>query len=265
MAVFENVKKKKLQELGFTEEKVKTIHEELRLKDNEATLILYSSGKLLLQGKKSSVEKTAEKLKKAGVGRLSKQEHFRKETGWMIGSDETLKGDTFGGLVVAAVKADASLRKKLVELGVADSKSLADKEIIIIAEKIKKIVPCEIRSILPEEYNKDGSVTEMLNRMHQESAGYLAPGKHVVDKYPGCNVGDVQEEKAESKYVEVAAASILARAAALRQLDHLSIEAGFKIPKGSTHVRWALQESKEKGLPLKKFVKINFGNVKEFL
>jgi len=265
MVVFEKVKKKKLQELGFTEEKVKTIHEELRLKDNDAALILYNSGKLLLQGKKSSVEKTAEKLKKAGIGRISEQEYFRKETGWVIGSDETLKGDTFGGLVVAAVKADANLRKKLIELGAADSKLLADKEIIIIAEKIKRIVPCEIRSLLPEEYNKDGSITEMLNRLHLESAKYLAPGKHVVDKYPGCNVGDVQEEKAESKYVEVAAASMLARAAALKQLDHLSIEAGFKIPKGSTHVTWALKELKERKLPLKKFVKVNFKNVREFL
>jgi len=265
MVVFENVKKKKLLELGFEEEKVKTIHEDLRLKDGEAALVLYNSGKLLLQGKKSYVEKTAEKLRKAGVGRLAEKESFRKETGWVIGSDETLKGDTFGGLVVAAVKSDLGMRKKLEELGVADSKSLADKEIVQIAEKIKRLVPCEIRSLLPEEYNKDGSITEMLNRLHQESARYLAPGKHIVDKYPGCSVGDVQEEKAESKYVEVAAASILARAAALKQLDYLSIEAGFRIPKGSTHVKWALKELKDKNLSFKKFVKLNFSNVREFL
>ena len=265
MTVFTAVKKSKLKGLGFTEEKVKTIHEELRLKDKDVTLILYNSGKLLLQGKKSSLEKTVQKLHKAGVGRLSEPEYFRKETGWIIGSDETLKGDTFGGLVVAAVKADARLRKELIELGVADSKSLQDKEILVIAEKIKKIVPCEIKSLLPEEYNKNGSVTEMLNKLHLESARYLNPGKHVVDKYPGCNVGEIQEEKAESKYVEVAAASILARAAGLKQLDYLSIEAGFKVPKGSTHVKWALKELKDKGLPMKKFVKVGFRNVKEFL
>lgn len=265
MTVFEKIVKKKLKELRFKEEEIKTIHEELRLKDKDVTLILYNSGKLLLQGKKDQVKKTADKLLKAGVGRLSEPEKFRKESGWVIGSDETLKGDTFGGLVVAAVKADAKLRKKLQELGVADSKSLGDREIIIIAEKIKKLVPCEIKNLLPEEYNKDGSVTEMLNRLHLESARYLAPGKHVVDKYPGCSVGDIQEEKAESKYVEVAAASMLARAAALKQLNNLSILAGFKVPKGSTYVTWALKELKERGLPLKKFVKVNFGNVKEFL
>ena len=87
----------------------------------------------------------------------------------------------------------------------------------------------------------------------------------VVDKYPGCNVGDVQEEKAESKYVEVAAASILAREAALKQLNYLSVQAGFRTPKGSTHVRLALDELKERKLNLKKFVKIGFSNVKEFL
>ena len=30
----------------------------------------------------------------------------------------------------------------------------------------------------------------------------LFPGRHVVDKFPGCIVGDIQAEKAESKYVD---------------------------------------------------------------
>lgn len=265
MVVFEGVKKKELEKLSFSPEKSRTIYEDLRLTYNGVTLILYTSGKLLLQGKAEAMEKVAKKLQKAGIGKVATPEHFRNETGWIIGTDESLKGDTFGGLVVAAVKADSGLRRKLVELGVADSKELSDTEIFPLAENIKKIVPCEIKSVLPEEYNRFGSVTDLLNKLHQESARYLSPGKHVVDKYPGCTVGDVQEEKAESKYVEVAAASILARAAALKQLDYLSIEAGFRLPKGSTHVIWALRELKEKKLPFKKFVKVGFQNVKEFL
>ncbi len=265
MVVFEGVKKKELEKLSFSQEKSKTIYEDLRLTHNGVTLILYTTGKLLLQGKADAVEKVAKKLQKAGIGKLAASDHFRNEAGWVIGTDESLKGDTFGGLVVAAVKADSSLRKKLVELGVADSKKLSDPEIFPMAENIKKIVPCEIKSVLPEVYNSFGSVTHLLNKLHQESAHYLSPGKHVVDKYPGCIVGDIQEEKAESKYVEVAAASVLARAAALKQLDYLSIEAGFRLPKGSTHVTWALRELQEKKLPFRKFVKIEFRNVKEFL
>ncbi|MFH1276076.1 MAG: hypothetical protein ABIH82_03115 [Candidatus Woesearchaeota archaeon] len=269
MVILTKIKKGVLSKLtGFTKEQPKTIYEELRLNKNGVSLILYTSGKLLLQGSQHKVENMAEFLVKKGVGKLEKEEVFRKEVGIIIGSDETLKGDTFGGMVVAAVKADINARKKLMELGVADSKKLDDKEILPMAEKIKKITECQIISILPEEYNKHNknlNVTKMLDRLHFEAASYLSPGTHVVDKYPGCSVGDVMEEKAESKYVEVAAASILARAAGLQQFDFLSVQAGFPLPKGSTHVKLALQEVKDRGLDLNKFVKVEFNNVKEFL
>ncbi|MDO8510560.1 MAG: hypothetical protein Q7S55_00180 [Nanoarchaeota archaeon] len=266
MVVFEGVSKDNLLKLkGFSKEKPKTVHEELRLKKGEVSFILYSSGKLLLQGKNDAVEKEAKELEKRNIGERIAAENFRKEQGWIIGTDESLKGDTFGGLVVAGVKANDELRQKLVELGVADSKLLADKEVLPMAEKIKHLVPCEVKSILPEEYNKSGEVTALLNKLHQECADYLFPGKHVVDKYPGCTVGEVQVEHAESKYVEVAAASVLARAGALQQLDYLSSQAGFRLPKGSTHVKLALFELKERGLDFRKFVKVSFSNVKEFL
>ena len=267
MTVFTNVKKEDVLKLeGFAAEDPKTSYELLRLTKKGLTLILYTSGKLLLQGAEKQVEKLAEDIEKKRFGKRQKADHYRKEEGWYIGSDESLKGDTFGGLVVAAVKADDVLRKKLVELGVADSKKLSEQEVISLAKKIRMIAPCEIKSILPPEYNTfHGSVTEMLNAFHKEVAGYLLPGIHVVDKFPGCNAGTIMEEKAEDKYVEVAAASILARAAALDQLDFLSMEAGFPLPKGSTHVASALQELKEKGLEFSEFVKLHFSNVKEFL
>jgi len=184
---------------------------------------------------------------------------------WIIGSDEVLKGDTFGGIVVAAVKADKKIREKLTKLGVKDSKKLSDKIIIQLAAEIKKIATCEIKNLLPEEYNKHNGLTSLLNQLHKQAAKELAPGKHIVDKYPGCAVGDIIEEKAEDKYIEVAAASILARAAGLQQFDYLSKLAGFKLPMGSTHVKEALQELKNRNLDFSKFVKKDFRNVKEFL
>jgi len=266
MVVFQGIRKEQLQKLkGFKTEKQKTVHEELRLTKGEVSFILYDSGKLLLQGKPEAVEKAAKDLEKQGIKDRIVSEAFRKEQGWIIGTDESLKGDTFGGVVVAGVKANDELRRKLVELGVADSKTLADSEILLMAEKIKQLVPCEVKSILPEEYNKSGEITKLLNKLHQECADYLFPGKHIVDKFPGCLVGEMQVEKAESKYAEVAAASILARAGALQQLDFLSSQAGFRLPKGSTHVKLALFELKERGLEFRRFVKIDFANVKEFL
>jgi ribonuclease HIII len=264
MVVFTNVKKEDVEHLGDKEE-TKTIYEVLRMKYKGVMMILYTSGKLLLQGKKDKVEYVANLLRKGGIGKEMKSESFRKEIGWMIGSDETLKGDTFGGLVVAAVKADAKIREKLVELGVADSKKLSDSEILVMANKIKRIAGCEIKSILPTEYNRRKKVTLILNEMHKECADYLAPGTHVVDLFPGCKVGNIKETKAESKYIEVAAASVLARAAGLEQLNYLSREAKFDVPKGSTHVKEGLEKLREKGLEFNKFVKLGFNNVREFL
>jgi len=264
MVVFNNVKKKDIEHLGDQEE-IKTIYESLRMKHHEVMMILYTSGKLLLQGKKDKVEKVAELLRKAGIGKEIKSEEFRKESGWVIGSDEALKGDTFGGLVVAAVKADNNIRKKLAELGVKDSKKLDDNEIVVMAKKIRMIAGCEVKSILPWEYNRMKHVTLMLNHLHHECAKYLGPGKHVVDLYPGCAVGDIRETKAESKYIEVAAASILARAAGLEQLNFLSKEAKFVVPKGSTHVKDGLKQLQERKLDFRRFVKVEFNNVKKFL
>jgi ribonuclease HIII len=268
MVVFTHVKESDINILcknGFSKEDIKTIYEEHRLRYKDITLVHYSSGKLLLQGKKSSVEEVTKIIKKMGIGEAVKSETFRKEDGFIIGSDETLKGDTFGGLVVAAVKADKEKRQELIKLGVADSKTLSDKEILPMADKIRKLVECQVKAILPEEYNCSEGLTNLMNKMHKEVGNYLKPGKHVVDKYPGCAVGDVMEEKAEDKYVEVAAASILARAAGLRQLDYLSMKAGFTIPKGSSHVKLALMEMKERKLNPKEFVKLHFKNVREFI
>ncbi|MDO8656128.1 MAG: hypothetical protein Q7K45_02735 [Nanoarchaeota archaeon] len=269
MTIFTHVRKEdalKLLKKGFIQDKPKTAYEELRLNKEDITLILYTSGKLLVQGPPEAVDKITKQLQKIGIGFKMKEQLFRQESGWIIGSDESLKGDTFGGIVVAAVKADNTIREKLQELGVADSKTLHDKEILPMAEKIKHIAGCEIRSILPEEYNAfKGNVTEILNWLHRECAKDLETGKHVVDKYPGCAVGDIQEEKAESKYIEVAAASVLARAAALQQLDYVSMMAGFEVPKGSTHVKEALMKLKEQKLDFRKFVKVDFRNVREFL
>ena len=189
----------------------------------------------------------------------------KKESVAIIGSDECLKGDTFGGIIVAALKASPKERELLLSLGVKDSKALTDTQILHLAPQLKEHFEHSIISLLPIEYNqKEGNVTMLLNKLHTAAAAKLKPGHHIVDEYPGCTVGDHHEQKAESKYPEVAAASILARAAALEQIDYLSILAGFTVPKGSTHVSEALKQLKIKRLPIPQFVKVDFKNVKEF-
>ncbi len=191
--------------------------------------------------------------------------NFIEEKGEVIGSDESLKGDTFGGIVVAGVKADQSIRKQLIQMGAKDSKKLTDNTCLKLAKKIEKLTDCIFINYFPEDYNSyKGNQTQLLNKLHQECHNYLKPGLHIVDKYPGCDVGDIITIKADQKYVEVAAASILARAHALQQLKHLSQNAKFSIPKGSTHVQHALEKIKKFNLNPKEFVKLNFSNVKKF-
>lgn len=202
-----------------------------------------------------------------------------------IGSDESLKGDTFGGIVVAGVLVDDEQKKKLTAIGVMDSKKITNEKIPILAKKIREICPdFAVRNLTPIEYNQH-KLTQLLNQLHSECAEIIkekhlkendyvvdssddesyAHYTHIVDEYPGCNVGDIKKPKAESLYVEVAAASILAREGALKQIDELSKQLGFKVPMGSTHVSDALFQLKVSGKAPEHFVKIHFKNVQEAL
>lgn len=267
MTVFKNVVKEDLEKLaaaGFAVLSPKNDYEVARLQGKTATLILFKNGKLLVQGKPGFMEIEVEVVRRLGVGVEVKPRAFKKEKGVVIGSDEVLKGDTFGGIVVAAVRANDSQREQLRALGVADSKTLSDEEIVALAPQIEQVADFEVRNLYPEEYNEfKGNATVLLNKLHGECYSYLKPGMHVVDKYPGCTVGDVRETHADSTYVEVAAASIIARTHGLKQLRALSERAGFEVPKGSTHVTEALGKLKEHHIHINQFVKLNFRNVKE--
>jgi ribonuclease HIII len=274
MTVFTNVTKDQIAKLltkGYKMQTPKSQYETFRLSKSGVTLIHYTSKKLLLQGKKQQVDKIAIELEKQNIGKLKKEKQKTTQSkksikGIIIGSDETLKGDTFGGIIIAAVKADDKIRQKLIEIGVTDSKQITDKTIPQLAKQIKQICECEIINLFPNQYNQEtGNVTTILNRYHKQAAKDLRKpnqkATHIVDKYPGCRVGDIAETKAESKYVEVAAASIIARQAALEQIKTLSKQIGFKIPLGSTHVKGALNKLKKS--QFKDYVKMNFKNVLE--
>lgn len=189
----------------------------------------------------------------------------------IIGSDEALKGDTFGGIVVAAVKADDATRKLLESMGVKDSKTLNDNKIRVLAQRIKATVPVFFISMSPEEFNKEilkYNTTAVLNNLHSKCIETLRSGPEtaIVDQYPGCSVPNAKSfTQAESKYVEVAAASIIARAHAVQQIKELSLLAGFELPMGSTHVIDALVKLRNEGKELKKFAKVSFRNVKDIM
>ena len=185
-----------------------------------------------------------------------------------IGTDESLKGDTFGGLIVAGVRADPKQRSQLIKLGVRDSKQLSDKRVSELAGRIMEGFGWHAESLLPSDYNSyiaKGTLTQLLNELHAKCYSKLKTGEsmHVVDKYPGCSVGDIAETKAESKYAEVAAASIIARFLGLEQFKTLSKQAGFNLPMGSTHVKPALSRLVREKNELFLYAKLHFRNVQK--
>lgn len=270
-----------LFELGYYKMDGKSDYELFRLHKDGIILILYTSQKLVVQTKQDREVELEQLLVQHNVGRLQITKEKKKpvldipDTQLIIGSDETLKGDTFGGLVVAAAYVTEELLLELKHLGVRDSKELSDHTIMIIAKDLLERFPNYfiVEELEPVAYNKrieKESITILLNNLHVSCAATIQKRfskklPHIVDAYPGCVVGDYQIQKAESHFLAVAAASIIARAKGLEQLERLSLRAGFRLPKGSTHVFSALERLRDEKKEISLFAKIHFSNVADFL
>jgi ribonuclease HIII len=171
-----------------------------------------------------------------------------------VGSDESGKGDYLGPLVVAAIAVTREGWPVLRELGVRDSKSLADREALDLAGRLREGYPCEIITIMPPRYNElwkqFGTVNRLLAWAHAraiENVLERAPGVTAVvaDQFGdeslirdalfrrGRDVRLWQMHRAEADPA-VAAASILARAEFLRRLASLSRATGVQLPKGAS-------------------------------
>ncbi|AWB09799.1 ribonuclease HIII [Thermodesulfobium acidiphilum] len=206
-----------------------------------------------------------------------------------IGSDESGKGDYFGPLVVAGVKMTDENLIFLESCGIKDSKVLSEDRIFCLESEIinSKVLYKRI-TVLPEKYNnvyefyrsKNANLNDILARLHFETISYFLDKESsfnvVVDKFSinsGLkekfsgykNVKFFEVERAESKFLFVAAASILARAEFLRQMKKLSDEVGIKLKRGSVSVRDVAQKIVEQyGLDgLRKVAKLHFKITKE--
>ena len=169
-----------------------------------------------------------------------------------IGVDESGKGDYFGPLVIAGVYAEEGLAEKLKTLNIRDSKLISDNRVLALALEIKKHAKYSVVVVGPKKYNELYSKFKNLNKLlawgHARVIENLlenTPAKKVIsdkfgdDKFiraalmeKGKKVDLVFETKAERHFC-VAAASILARAEFLTQLQVLSVSIGFELPKGA--------------------------------
>lgn len=141
----------------------------------DANLVCYTSGKLVLQGK--GAEEFARRFL-AGLedGQRPAEPRMAFDVP-TIGSDEAGKGDYFGPLVVAAVYAEPHLGAELAAMGVADSKTLSDQRMFPMAERIERSLDCEVRVLMPEDYNerwnRERNVNHVLAELHADAIAAL--------------------------------------------------------------------------------------------
>ena len=176
-----------------------------------------------------------------------------------IGTDEAGKGDYFGPLVVAAFYVDADCRETLSDLGVADGKTLSNRRVRDLAERMHHCYEQRIVVVerMPEAYNslyndfrrRGQNLNHLLASLHAAAIHTLAArvgAKHaLVDRFAKddlitaqpCEQGMeiLQVPKAE-RDIAVAAASIIARDAFLKAMDTLSERYDICLPRGAYQV-----------------------------
>lgn len=198
-----------------------------------------------------------------------------------IGTDESGKGDFFGPLVVAGVYVAPTKVYRLLIAGVKDSKEIEDTKIMELEKLIKQECAWNVVPIGPKKYNELMNKLDNLNdllawghaRVLENLLAYVSCNIAIADQFGdesyitealmehGKTIKLIQEPKAE-RNIAVAAASILARAEFVRQIEEMGRELGFEIPKGSSNpkiVEIAKQiKSKYGEERLKDCVKVHF-------
>ena len=214
----------------------------------QATVSIYTSGKVLLQGE------GAEKY--ASFFGYQVVEENRGQNFPLIGTDEVGNGSYFGGLAVVASFVTPDQHDFLRKLGVGDSKTLTDQKIRQIAPILKEKIQHQELLLSPSKYNEvigdRYNAVSVKVALHNQAIYLLLqkgiqPEKIVIDAFTSAKNYDKYlaqeanrfsnpislEEKAEGKYLAVAVSSIIARDLFLENLENLGRELGYQLPSGA--------------------------------
>ncbi|MGN0176781.1 MAG: ribonuclease HII [Methanobrevibacter sp.] len=158
----------------------------------------------------------------------------------VLGIDEAGRGSVLGPMVIAGVIVPEKMDKVLERMGVKDSKRLTPNRRTILSRKLRKMFDFEIVVISAREIDELRENGVNLNEIEKNAMENiilkLKPEKTIVDavdvkaerfqenlcKDTGCNV--VAEHKADDKYIEVSAASIIAKAERDAQIKEINDE-----------------------------------------
>lgn len=250
------------------------------IKNKEFTATFYNSSKLVIQGKNIGVllEKLEDKFS------IRRQEGKKTESPSLpscppvilpscyIGTDESGKGDFFGPLVIAGVMINEKNRPIFEELGIKDSKTLKDEQMLKMAQQIQKHSIYSVVAISNAKYNELYSNFKNLNKLL--AWGHARVIENILEKYPPGNSTDLnnktgthlppceyaladkfgdesliknalqkhgktihleQRVRAESD-IAVAAASVLARATFVQKMKSMENFYNCKFPKGCNNI-----------------------------
>lgn len=214
----------------------------------QATVSIYTSGKVLLQGEEAE--------KYACFFGYQVVEENRGQNFPLIGTDEVGNGSYFGGLAVVASFVTPDQHDLLRKLGVGDSKTLTDQKIRQIAPILKEKIQHQALLLSPSKYNEvignRYNAVSVKVALHNQAIYLLLqkgiqPEKIVIDAFTSAKNYDKYlaqeanrfsnpislEEKAEGKYLAVAVSSIIARDLFLENLENLGRELGYQLPSGA--------------------------------
>ena len=251
-------------------------------KTKDLAISIFKNGTLLLQGEEAAIlnfGKAATKPKK-DMKKLSSS------LDGTIGMDEVGTGDYFGPVVTCACYLPNVCIDKVKALRVNDSKKILDSSIRSMAKKLKAFVKCEVCICMPKTYNAiikqfdnsnivkaichNDALTKLTTKVKTNykvildqfvSRGnyykYLAKAK-VKPVYI-----DIIEMKAESKYLAVACASVIARDAFLTKMEEMSKNIKCELPRGAVKKAQIVKVGKliTKKAKLADYAKLHFDDI----
>lgn len=226
-------------------------------KTDGLSISIYTSGKVLFQGENAS--SVAEKysfvpsIDKPSSASTIVSNH--KIILPQAGSDEVGTGDVFGPVVVVATYIDESTYPLLQRYNVTDSKAMNDSIIEEVAPQLMELIPYSSLILDNLKYNQvheKYNLNELKAILHNSAYLHLRNKLHglpelcVVDQFAPENLyyrylKDQQnvvrnltfQTKAESSFISVACASVIARYLFIQSMNQLSKQVGLELHKGA--------------------------------
>lgn len=129
---------------GINRVPVKSEYELLRIRDKGISIIVYKSGKFVYEDSPAAKEI---------IDRITVEK--KEKYNYLLGSDETGKGEWYGPLVIACTALTPLQVNQFRKIGVRDSKTLSKKSLFQLENQARTInFPRQITCLMPETYNR---------------------------------------------------------------------------------------------------------------